>query len=68
MKIGLENLAEIPLEQLIDRVSFNNRHSDWEIILRQCCTVQPDGKIFVDEMLFQSKRYGFDPNQAREDM
>ena len=68
MKMGLENLAEVSLAVMIEKVQYNKRHSDWDLILKKCCTVQPDGKIFIDEMLFSKERYGFDPSQARADM
>jgi len=60
-------MAVEPIDELAMSVSYSKKHDEWELLLRECCSVLSTGVIFIDEMIFQSKRYGFDPSQARED-
>ena len=61
-------METILIDDLAALVSYNRCQSDWDILLKKCLSVLSSGQVFIDEMVFQQSRYGFDPNQARTDM
>ena len=56
-----DEMAALHPQELAQSVCYGKRHDDWDVLLRNCCNVLSTGVIFIDEMVFQSKRYGFDP-------
>lgn len=57
---GLEKVDQDALDDTIDRVSYSVKHHQWDMILRDYCTVQSTGAIFIDELTFYANRFGFD--------
>ena len=52
-----------------DMISYTTETVDaWMTLLRLCCKLTPQGNVYIDELIFQQKRYGFNPEKARTDM
>ena len=59
---SLDRLESEPLGETLDRISYNAKHHYWDMIVREHSKVELSGTIWIDEMTFYAKRYGFDPS------
>ena len=49
-------------------MGYTQRLADWKLILENCVSIQEKASkstIILDEQIFASRRYGFDPKQAQ---
>lgn len=67
LKTKDEQMDTLSIDQLRNSVGFTQRHADWKLILESCISIQEKASrssIILDEQIFASRRYGFDPKQA----
>jgi len=63
-----DQLMGMDIADVVEKVSYSQETmEDWSILLKYGCGIS-QGYVYIDELTFQSKRYGFNPAQARTDM